>query len=79
MPGPRSLRCWVYPAVVWLIVLAAIFGTEYAIMLVLPWLLPGYPPFLEAAVDAVTLTARRGQRLAAGEQCGQQAHGRSGG
>lgn len=52
------MRLWVHPAAVWLVVLAAIFATEYTVMFVLPWLLPpDSPRFLEAAVDAVCLIA----------------------
>jgi outer membrane protein TolC len=41
-----------------LALLALIFATEYAVMLVLPWLLPQHASrLLESAVDAVALTA----------------------
>lgn len=56
----RTISPWtkLYPATAWLFVLAIILLTEYLVMLVLPWLLPGNSSrFLEAAVDAVTLTA----------------------
>lgn len=54
---PTSPSFQVHPAAVWLLVLATIFVTEYIVMLVLPWLLGPEPPrFLEAAVDAVSLT-----------------------
>lgn len=55
---PGSHWFWLYPAAVWLGVLAAIFVTEYTVMLVLPWLLPSQPRrILEASVDAVLLVA----------------------
>jgi signal transduction histidine kinase len=55
--GERFSRpVWLHPAAVWLLVLAAMFVTEYSVMLVLPWLLaPGRSPLLEAAVDAILL------------------------
>jgi signal transduction histidine kinase len=53
-----SPRYWLYPAAVWLIVLAAMFVTEYAVMLALPWLLPPqHSRLLESAVDAMLLIA----------------------
>jgi signal transduction histidine kinase len=47
-----------YPAAVWVFVLVIVFATEYAVMLVLPWVVTGQSSaLLEATVDAVTLTA----------------------
>lgn len=55
-PRSRSDRFPVYPAAIWLVVLTAIFATEYAVMLALPWILPPSPdPLWEAAVDGATL------------------------
>lgn len=49
-------RFWGHPAIVWLLVLAIIFATEAAVMLVLPALLPApRPRLLEAAIDAILL------------------------
>jgi signal transduction histidine kinase len=48
---------WVHPARVWGVVLALIFTAEYAVMLVLPWLLPERPSWMVAsALDALILT-----------------------
>lgn len=48
---------WAHPARVWLVVLLVIFTTEYAVMLVLPWLFPtDLSWFLESVVDSVLLT-----------------------
>lgn len=53
----RASRGWLYPIAVWLVLLAVIFAAEYAVMLVLPWLLPEHPSrVLESAVDSVVLT-----------------------
>ena len=50
-------RSWRYPSAVWVIVLASIYVTEYAVMISLPKLMPrGHSVFLEAAVDSVALT-----------------------
>lgn len=50
-------RFWQHPATVWLLVLAAVFATEYSVMLALPWILPGDSlRFLDATVDAIALT-----------------------
>ncbi len=58
MPAPLTLRCWLHPVVVWLLVLAGLFLTEYTVMLLLPLVLPEpHSAFVEAAVDAVTLIA----------------------
>jgi signal transduction histidine kinase len=55
---PLSPRNRLHPAAVWLLVLAAMFVTEYAVMLALPWLLPPQrSPLLEAAADATLLIA----------------------
>lgn len=43
------------PAAAWLFVLAAIFATEYAVMLLLPLMTDRSSQVVEAAVDAVTL------------------------
>jgi signal transduction histidine kinase len=49
---------WLHPGAAWLTLLAAVFITEYLVMIALVWLLPGKPaPLFEAAVDAFTLTA----------------------
>ena len=49
---------WLHPGTAWLTLLVMVFVTEYAVMLVLPWMLPGEPgPLLEATVDALMLTA----------------------
>ena len=51
-----SRPLWLHPGAVWLLVLAAMFVTEYLVMLALPWLLPpGRSSLLEAAVDAILL------------------------
>ena len=53
-----SPKFWLYPAAVWLAVLAIIFATEYVVMLALPRLLPPKAPkLLEPFVDAVILIA----------------------
>ena len=53
----RSSHSWLYPVTVWLALLALIFATEYAVMLILPWLLPQHSSrLLESAADAVVLT-----------------------
>jgi signal transduction histidine kinase len=57
MLGTRFARGWVYPVTVWLVLLALIFAAEYAVMLLLPWVLPEYSSRLfESAVDAIALT-----------------------
>jgi signal transduction histidine kinase len=57
MFGTRAARGWVYPVTVWLVLLAVVFAAEYAVMLLLPWLVPEHPSrLLESAVDAVVLT-----------------------
>ncbi|HEX8910940.1 MAG TPA: sensor histidine kinase [Humisphaera sp.] len=56
--APRTLGS---PPVTWLIVVAVLFGTEYAIMLALSRVAPnGTPPLVEALVDAVAITAAVG-------------------
>jgi hypothetical protein len=53
----RVARGWFYPVAVWLVLLAVIFAAEYAVMLLLPWVLPERSSrILESAVDAVVLT-----------------------
>jgi signal transduction histidine kinase len=48
---------WTHPARVWFVVLALIFAAEYAVMLVLPWLLPtDLSWFSKSVVDSVLLT-----------------------
>ena len=48
---------WLHPGAAWLLLLATVFITEYTVMLVLPWVLPGKRvPLLEATVDALALT-----------------------
>jgi signal transduction histidine kinase len=50
-------RGWPYPVAVWLTLLGVVFAAEYAVMLVLPWVLDKHSSrALEAAVDAVVLT-----------------------
>lgn len=50
--GPR-----IHPIVLWLVVLGLIFATEYAVMVILPWLLPQSPMrLLDATIDSVLLT-----------------------
>lgn len=57
MPGTRLTKRWVYPVTVWLIVLAVVFATECAVMLLLPHLLPQQWSRLgESAVDSILLT-----------------------
>lgn len=57
MRGMRISRGWLYPVAVWLALLAVVFTAEYAVMWLLPWLLPGEPSrLLESALDAVILT-----------------------
>ncbi len=57
MPRTSSSRLWAHPARVWLVVLALIFAAEYAVMQVLPLVLPEpHSRVLESAVDAVVLT-----------------------
>jgi signal transduction histidine kinase len=57
MLGARAANRWPYPVAVWLILLAVIFAAEYAVMLLLPRLLPEHSSrVLESAVDAVVLT-----------------------
>src|SRR6516162_2928596 len=52
----RTFLSALHPAAVWLLVLAAMFVTEYSVMMALPWLLPPErSPLLEAAVDAILL------------------------
>lgn len=51
------IRISQHPAGVWTLVLAVIFTAEFALMLVLPWVLGEQPSrFLESTVDAVVLT-----------------------
>lgn len=53
--GPRAL---IYPTVNWLLILTVLFATEYAVMLLLPKLLPGEPsPLVGALIDSITITA----------------------
>jgi signal transduction histidine kinase len=53
----RLGNLWTHPARVWFVVLALIFMAEYAVMLVLPWLLPtDLSWFTESVVDSVLLT-----------------------
>lgn len=57
MSGTTVVRGWPYPLAVWLGLLAIIFGVEYVVMFILPWLLPqGSSRLLETVVDAVVLT-----------------------
>lgn len=50
-------RGWHHPLAVWLGLLSVVFGVEYAVMLLLPWLVPPHSShLLESAVDAVLLT-----------------------
>ncbi len=50
-------RGWHHPIAVWVGLLAIIFGAEYTVMLILPWLVPQRSSrLLESAVDAVVLT-----------------------
>lgn len=57
MPKRRLACFWMHPALVWAVVLATIFAAETAVMLLLPWMMPGHFPWLaHAAVDAVLLT-----------------------
>jgi signal transduction histidine kinase len=57
MGSVRVSRAWLYPIGVWLLLLAVVFVTEYAVMLVLPWVLhENYSRALEAIVDAIVLT-----------------------
>lgn len=56
MNETRGARGWVYPVAVWLILLVAVFASEYAVMLVLPWVVKEHSSrALEAAIDAVVL------------------------
>ena len=53
--GPRAL---LYPTTLWLLILAVLFITEYAVMLVLAKILPGEPSTLVGAlIDSLTITA----------------------
>lgn len=57
MPSRSNSLAWLYPTVVWLILLVTLFATEYLVMLILPLLVPKEPNrLLEAFVDAVILT-----------------------
>lgn len=57
MRATRAVLRWQYPIAVWLILLGVVFVTEYAVMLLLPWVLAEQSSrTLEAAVDAVVLT-----------------------
>lgn len=57
MPRGLNKNRWVYPVAVWSILLAFVFATEYAVMLVLPMVLAqGSSRLVEAVVDAVVLT-----------------------
>lgn len=58
MVSSNSDRFRVHPAAVWLIVLLAVFATEYGVMILLPRVLPvNTGRLLEAAVDSLALTA----------------------
>lgn len=50
---PQSLG---HPMRTWILVLLSVFATEGVIMLVLPGLFAGRPPWLESLIDASTLT-----------------------
>lgn len=53
----HTVRSWLYPFAVWLILLASVFAVEYAVMLILPLVLKADSPrALEAALDSVLLT-----------------------
>lgn len=53
----RPVRGVIHSLVVWLVLLGVVFVTEYAVMLILFWLLPvRSSPMLVSAVDAVILT-----------------------
>jgi signal transduction histidine kinase len=57
MSAVRITRGWLYPIAVWLLLLAVVFVTECAVMLVLPRVLhEGYSRAFEASVDAIILT-----------------------
>lgn len=57
MSKTRGDRGWLYPVTVWLILLGVVFVTEYAVMLILPWVLQEHSSrALEAVIDAVVLT-----------------------
>lgn len=50
------MKSWLYPVVVWLVLLVIVFAAEYGVMLLLPWLVPQrHSRLLEAVVDAVVL------------------------
>lgn len=58
MPRTPLPRSRVHPARVWAVVTLVVFATECVVMLALPWVLPeGHSRVLEAALDAVVLTA----------------------
>ena len=53
----RATRGWLYPVAVWLGLLVIIFASEYAVMLLLPWLLPRHSSrIFESTLDACLLT-----------------------
>ncbi|HZV05725.1 MAG TPA: ATP-binding protein [Gemmataceae bacterium] len=57
MLGMRLTKGWGHPIGVWLVLLTVIFATEYAVMLLLPWLLPPQASRLfESTVDSIALT-----------------------
>jgi signal transduction histidine kinase len=57
MGGVNAARGWLYPVAAWLVLLGVVFMAEYAVMQVLPWVLPeGTPSLLASAADAVALT-----------------------
>ncbi len=58
MKAKHGVLRWQRPIIVWLVLLGAVFVAEYAVMLVLPWLLGNHASrALEAGLDAVILTA----------------------